>query len=49
MNEHQPTDTERLDWLATHRFEALEIFGRVREADYVRDYIDDHMIGEQNE
>ena len=49
MNEHQYNDTERLDWLATHRFEALDIFGRVRDADYIRAYIDHHMIGDEDE
>lgn len=43
------TDEQRLDWLATHQSEALDIFGRLREADYVRDYIDDRMIGDEDE
>ena len=42
------TDEQRLDWLATHLLEALDIFGRLREADYVRDYIDDRMIGDED-
>lgn len=43
------TDEQRLDWLATHPSEALDIFGRLREPDYVRDYIDDSMIGDEDE
>ena len=43
------TDEQRLDWLATHQLEALDIFGRLREEDYVRDYIDDRMIEDGDE
>ena len=42
------TDEQRLDWLAIHPLEALDIFGRLREPDYVRDYIDDRMIGDED-
>ena len=50
MSEINPiTDKQRLDWLATHLLEALDIFGRLREADYARDYIDDRMIGDEDE
>lgn len=43
------TDEQRLDWLAIHPLEALDIFGRLREPDYVRDYIDDRMIRDEDE
>ena len=43
------TDEQRLDWLATHPLEALDIFGRLREADYLRYYIDNCMVGDEDE
>ena len=43
------TDEQRLDWLAIHPLEALDIFGRLREPDYVRDYIDDCMVRDEDE
>ena len=42
------TDEQRLDWLATHQLEALDIFGRLREAGDLRYYIDDRMIGDED-
>ena len=49
MSEINPiTDEQRLDWLAAHQLEALDIFGRLREADNVRGYINDRMIGDED-